>query len=149
MTLERFLPLPEASARWKISEPHLRALLQSGKIRGGILSNGEIVVNAQDAQARVPKEELPEYRKHTHLKGRPIWINEASRQYKISPPTLTRWTKAGIVRRLSTDGYRVYVNEQDVAYCADIYHQRGKQGRKLFNPDGTLHKPKTDHLAQQ
>jgi len=143
MTLERFLPLPEASARWKISEPHLRALLQSGKIRGGILSNGEIVVNAQDAQARVPKEELPEYKKHAHLRGKEIWLYKAAKDYHIPHQTITRWVKVGIIGRLYDDGYRVYVNEQDIAYCADIYHQHGKQGRKLFNPDGTPYKPKT------
>lgn len=148
MTLERFLPIPEAAARLKIGEPHLRTLLQSGKIRGGILPNGEIVVNAQDAQARTPKEELPEYKKYAHLGGKETWLYKAAKDYHIPHQTITRWVKAGIIGRLYDDGYRVYVNEQDVAYCAYIYHQRAKQGRKLFNPDGTPYKPKTGPVAE-
>ncbi len=148
MTLERFLPIPEAAARLKIGEMHLRALLQSGKIRGGILPNGEIVVNEQDAKAKVPKEELQEYKKYAHLRGTSTWLSEAARRHNIAPQTLSKWVKAGFIKIVSREGNKVYLDEADVAYCAEIYHKRGGQGRWLFNPDGTPYKPKTVPLAQ-
>lgn len=149
MTLDYLLPIPEASARLKISELHLRVLLQSGKIRGGILTNGKVVVNEQDARARTPKEELPEYKKHAHLKGQTIWISEASRRYEISNVTILNWVKRGIIKRLGTEKNKVLLDEQDVAYCVDVYRTHGgKQGRWLFNLDGTPYIPQTGTLAR-
>jgi len=145
MTLERFLPIPEAAARLKIGELYLRALLQSGKIRGGILPNGEIVVNEQDAKAKVPKEELQEYRKHSHLRGVGIGIREASRKYGIADVTIINWSRGGIIHRLGTDKNKILIDEADVAYCAEIHQKYGKQGRKLFNSDGT---PRTGLIAK-
>jgi hypothetical protein len=122
----------------------LRALIDKGTIRAGQLSTGEIVVSEQDALAQKPtlKEDLPEYQRHAHLKGVEIWVREAERKYGISTTTILKWVNAGYISRLSDDGYRTFIDEADVAYCAEIYNKRGGQGKWLFNRDGTPYKPK-------
>lgn len=145
MTIDNLLPLTEAARKFGVAEGNLRALVDKGKIRAGKLPSGEIVVSEQDTQAQKPtaKEDLPEFKKHAHLKGTPIWIGEAARKYNLLQQTISKWVKMGIIRRIGEEGYKVLVDEADVAYCAEIYHQRGGQGRWLFNSDGTPYQPKT------
>jgi predicted site-specific integrase-resolvase len=138
MALTHFISLKEAAQKMRVSTAQIRDLVESGKIEGGILPDGEVVVNEESLP--VKKEDLPEYKKYAHLKGRAIWLNKASKDYNIPQQTITRWVKSNIIERLFDDGYRVFVNEQDVAYCAEIYHKFGSQGRRLFNPDGTPYK---------
>jgi hypothetical protein len=151
MTLDRLLPLPEAARKFGLAEVKLRALIDKGTIRAGQLPTGEILVSEKDASAQkqLPKEELPEYKKHAYLKGIEIWMMEASRKYDIPSSTLTRWINAGYISRLSNDGYRTFLDEADVAYCAEIYHKRSGQGKWLFNRDGTPYKPKNEPLKEK
>jgi hypothetical protein len=55
--------------------------------------------------------------------------------------------KAGYIKQLGSNGNKVLVDEADVAYCSEIYKKRGRQGRVLFNEDGTPYKPKTGSLV--
>jgi hypothetical protein len=129
----------------------LRALIEKGKIRAAILPSGEIGVSEQAVtiMTPTPKEELPEYKKHAHLKGEAIWISEAVRRYEIPLVTISQWVKRGIIKSLGIDGNRVLIDEADVAYCAEIHRQRGGQGKWLFNPDGTPYqKAKTGPLPE-
>ncbi len=136
--LERFLTLSEASTRMNVNADELRTMIQAGRIKGAILPTGEIGVSESAIPTPpTPKEQLPEYKKHKHLKGVPIWISEAGRKYDILQVTISKWVKAGYIKTLGMNGNRVLVDEADVAYCAEIYHQRGGQGKWLFNPDGT------------
>jgi predicted site-specific integrase-resolvase len=146
MVLDTLIPLPEAARKFGLAEASLRALVEKGTIKAGKLPTGEIVVSEQDAlsQKPTPKEELPEYKKHVHLKGHATWISEAGRTYGISSQTILQWTRAGIIRVLGKDGNKVLLDEADVAYCAEIYRQRGGQGKWLFNSDGTPYKPQSD-----
>jgi len=95
MVLDHFLPLPEAARQFGLAEASLRALIEKGTIKAGRLPTGEIVVSAEDTQAQqpTPKEDLPEYKKHAHLKGQAIWLSEAERIYKVSNQTISRWEK--------------------------------------------------------
>ncbi len=142
MTLDHFLLLPDAASRLRISEVKLRAWIDKGKIRAAILPGGEIGVSEQAVivMTPTPKDELPEYQKHAHLKGMAIWISEAARKYNVLHQTILKWVNAGYIKRLGNDGYRTFVDEADVAYCAEIYHQRGGQGKWLFKEDGTPYK---------
>ncbi len=136
--LERFLTLSEASTRLKMDEAQLRTMIQAGRIKGAILPTGEIGVSESVIPTPpTPKEQLPEYMKHQHLKGVPIWLSEAARKYDIAQVTINQWRAKGYIKTLGMDRNRVLVDEADVAYCAEIYHQRGGQGKWLFNPDGT------------
>ena len=86
------------------------------------------------------KEDLPEYKKHAHLKGVGIGISEATRKYDLVLSSVQRWVQAGYIARLGTEKNKVLIDEADVAYCAEIYRQRQGQGKWLFNPDGTPYK---------
>jgi predicted site-specific integrase-resolvase len=146
MTLDTFLTLSDAAQKFGMAEASLRALVEKGKIRAGKLPSGEVIVSEQDAQAQKPirKEELPEYIKYLHLRGTEISINEASRKYDINHQTLLKWVQAGYIKSINNDGYRLFVDEADVAYCHEVYRQRGGgRGRWLFNRDGTPYQPKS------
>ena len=96
------------------------------------------------------REGHPIFRKHASLRGIGIGMNEASRKYGIPQPTISRWAKVGWIGVIGKDpGYvqnrRLWIDEAEMAYCAEVYHlkQAGgrKQGRKLFNGDGTPFEP--------
>ncbi len=152
VTLPVFLPLSEAARKYGLEEARLRQLVEAGKIRAGTVT-GEVVVSEDEVRVEaiqekgLRKEDLPEYQKHAHLKGQAIWIRKAEEKYGIPNQTLWRWMKAGIIACLGKSGNKVLVDEADVAYCSEIYRQRGRQGRILFNPDGTPYNPKNRPLG--
>jgi len=45
MAFDRFIPLSEAAQRMRVSVKQTRAMVNSGKIKGGILPDGEMVVS--------------------------------------------------------------------------------------------------------
>ena len=45
MALDRFIPLSEAAQRMKVSVKQTHAMIVSGKIQGGVLPDGEMVVS--------------------------------------------------------------------------------------------------------
>ncbi|MCX7976597.1 MAG: hypothetical protein N2646_05950 [Bellilinea sp.] len=152
VTLPTFLPVSEAARKYGLEETHLRALIEKGKIRAGVVA-GEMVVSEDEVRGEaiqekgLRKEDLPEYQKHAHLKGQAIWISEAARRYGIPHPTILKWVRIGIIHVLGREANKVLIDEADVAYCSEIYKKRGKPGRILFNADGTPYKPKTRPLA--
>ena len=140
MALDRFIPLSEAAQRLRVSVKETRAMINSGKIKGGILPDGAMVVSEETLPKR--KEDLPEYKKYSHLKGVGIGMGEASRKYNVPTPTISHWTKRKFIRIIKQEGQKIFVDEQDVAYCVSVYSERKGQGKWLFNPDGTPFKPK-------
>lgn len=139
LTLDTLIPLSEAAHKFGLTEAHLRALVEKGTIRAGKLPSGDVVVSEQDTQAQKPtkKEELPEYKKHMHLKGQTMGLGEAARKYSLPVTTLSGWVSKGYIKQIGQDGQRLLLDEVDVAYCAEIYQRRKGQGRWLFNRDGT------------
>ena len=84
------------------------------------------------------KEELPEYRKFEHLKGQGISIRGASEKYSVPYSTLRVWIQHGYIKKIGQVRTSYMLDEQDVAYCVEIYKRRGGgQGKWIFNPDGT------------
>jgi predicted site-specific integrase-resolvase len=153
-TLPTLIPLSEAARKYGLDEERLRELVEKGKIRAGIFPGSEeVLVSEEEVRSEaievrgLRKEDLPEYQMHAHLKGVPIWIRKAEEKYGIPNQTLWRWMKAGIITCLGKSGNKVLVDEADVAYCNEVYKRRGKQGRVLFNPDGTPYKPKTSSFV--
>jgi hypothetical protein len=149
-TLPTFLPFSEAARKYGMEEAHLRQLIEKGKIRAGVVA-GEMVVSEEEVQKRaeqeqgsgIKKENLPEYQKHAHLQGVGIGIAEAARKYDIPTTTLFQWVQRGVISRIGREGQKVLLNEQDVAYCWEIYQKVGVKGRRLFNKNGTPYEPKT------
>jgi len=137
--LPRFVPLQEAARRMRVSVKETRAMIESGKIQGGVLPDGEMVVSESTipTQKLPQKKDLPEYKKHQELSGVGIGINQAAKEYRIPKTTLYHWFQKGYIKSLGRDGQKVLLNKQDVAYCADVYRKSGSQGRRVFNLDGT------------
>ena len=134
--LPTFISTAEAAHRLGVSEARVRRMIEAGTIKA-VNVGGDTVVGEASIRGLIPKEELPEYRKYTNLKGMPIWISKAARQYDVTLSVMHRWVIRGYIARLGKDKNKILLNEQDVAYCAEIYHQHGGQGKWIFNADGS------------
>ncbi|WKZ38274.1 MAG: hypothetical protein QY332_10070 [Anaerolineales bacterium] len=133
-TLPKFIPITEAVRKTHLSEKALRSMLHAGKIGGGTM-NGELLVDANTLPTR--KEDLPEYRKFSNLKGAGIGIAEAARKYDMAFSTLQNWANRGFIMRVGRRKNKVLLDEQDVAYCVHIYRLAGGKGKRIFKEDGT------------
>ena len=147
-TFPRYIPLSEAATQLNIGLAKLHDMATLGKIEAIQLPDGGLAVNEQVIKKTLRKEDLPEYKKHEHLDGKEVGINEGAINYEVPYTTLYRWYKKGLIERLGKKGQKVLLDEADVAYCAEIYHDRGTQGRKIFNADGTPYQPKTGPLSR-
>lgn len=148
MAVPRYLTLNQATNILNTSLSNLNRLIQSGTIRA-IEIAGETFVSEISLLSTRKKEDLPEYQKFSHLAGQEIWISEAARQYDVKVAVLHKWTKRGYIKVSGKDKNRVLLDEQDVAYCAEIYRTRSGQGKWIFNPDGTPYIPKTEQQEEQ
>ena len=144
MTLHvpRYVPLTKAALMLNTSMSSLNRLIQTGKIKAVEIA-GEIAVSENSLLSNMKKEDLPEYKKFEHLAGQAIWISEAARKYDVSFQTIQRWSKKNLIKVVGKEKNRILLDEQDVAYCTEIYNQRKGQGKWLFNPDGTPYTLKT------
>jgi hypothetical protein len=156
VALPTLIPLSEAAHKYGLDEARLRELVEKGKIRAGRLPGSDEVLVSEDEvrgeaiqEKGLRKEDLPEYQKHAHWKGIGIGINEAAKEYRVPYVTVYQWMSSGIIRKIGRDGQKVLLDRADIAYCAEIYHQRGVKGRKLFNPDGTPYKPKKSYSLRK
>ena len=75
-----------------------------------------------------------------------IGISEAARKYDITFSALQKWVVRGYITRLGQDKNKILLNEQDVAYCAEIYRSHRGRGNWLFNFDGTPYVPRSEKV---
>lgn len=148
MAVPRYLTLNQATNILNTSLSNLNRLIQSGTIRA-IEIAGETFVSETSLLSSRKKEDLPEYQKFSHLAGQEIWISEAARKYEVEQSNITRWASRKFIKTLKKEKNRVLLDEQDVAYCAEIYRTRSGQGKWIFNPDGTPYIPKTEQQEEQ
>jgi hypothetical protein len=143
MTLHvpRYVSLTKAAMMLNTSMSSLNRMIQSGKIKAVEIA-GEIAISESCLLSNMKKEDLPEYKKFTHLAGQTIWVAEAARKYNTEHSNIIRWTSRGFIKVLGKEKNRILLDEQDVAYCVEIYKTRAGQGKWVFNPDGTPYKPK-------
>ena len=146
MALDRFITLSEAAQRMRTSVKETRSMIKSGKIKGGLLPDGAMVVSEDTIPKR--KEDLPEYKQYKELKGIGISASEAARNYHVPHQNFLRWAQSGIIKTNGWSGNKRLLDEQDVAYCAEIYLKARTQGRRLFNPDGTPFPPKSNSASK-
>ena len=127
--LEHLISIREAAQMLGLSERRLRELVQEGSIRAAILPGGEIGVSKDLATITVLNEKLKSIRPtdYKNLRGVPITTSDAVGKYKVVKQTLLRWTRQGFVKVLKP-GYRLELDEADVAYCAMIFHLRQNAG---------------------
>jgi hypothetical protein len=132
--LPKFISLPDAAKKIHASIEDLRPLIEKGKIKAATI-NGEIFVDTLTLPEQIlKKEELPEYKK---LHGVAISINQAAQKYGIPHQTISRWRKKGLLKLVREEPNYIFVNEQDVAFCAHFYRQYDKPGRqRIFDENG-------------
>ena len=136
-SLPTFISLSEASERTGLSRAALNRAIKSDTLRAVKNEKGEILVAQEDIEEVVAREQFD------HLRGKGLGIAEAGRKYDIPNPTLSRWSKAGYIKRLGRSGQKILIDEADVAYCAAVYRmQDGGQGKRIFNDDGLPYQPK-------
>jgi hypothetical protein len=83
------------------------------------------------------KENVPEYKQFKELKGVAISISEAARKYGIPQRTVSRWRIKGLLKLIKEEPNYIFVNEQDVAYCAYFYRQYDNPGGQwIFDENG-------------
>ena len=92
------------------------------------------------------KEETPEYKKHKHLKGKPIHLSGAARKYDVPLVTISQWVKKGYISVMGMDKNKKMLDEADVAYCAEVRKNRQGQGKWLFDESGLPYTPETTQL---
>lgn len=64
-----------------------------------------------------------------HLKGQGISISEAAQKYDVPRGAIEAWTyNAGYVNFVDEAVYPKLIDQAEVALCAQIYHQRQKNG---------------------
>jgi hypothetical protein len=147
MSLTRLVPLSEAAARLHKKAADLFDLDDVGKIKLAMnTTTGEYLMSEVDIQAQLPREEQPEYKHHAHLKGVGIGIGDGARKYGINHGTISRWVKEGYIASLGSTpvrgGYKVLIDEADLAYCIEIYNRDRGQGKRVFAPTGLPYQKK-------
>ncbi len=147
--LPRYIPLAEAVERYGLDTSRVTRLIEEEKLTAVTTPDGDILVDERQIEIlTLGKESLPEYKKHAHLKGTSIWLSAAERKYNIPGPTISRWVKAGIIKKLGKDGNKVLLDEADIAYCAEVYRTKNaKRGRKLFDSRGMPYQTKTPKVV--
>ena len=98
--------------------------------------------------------------KFAELQGLPISASKASRKYseiygmQLSQVQFSRWAKSEIVEVLDR-GYKIELNEADVAYCACVFAQKYRQyngqlrGVSIFDESGNPYIVKYPDIAEE
>lgn len=157
-----YLSIEEATRKYGVEKKVLTQLIEAGMIETHETPTGEMLVVAdKNGNGHNPqtKEEIIAA-KFAHLCGQPISASEASRKYSklysipISQRSFSRWCEAGYITVLSR-GYKLELNEAEVAYCAEIYAQKYKEyggrmsGVRIFDEIGNPYQLKYPEVAQQ
>lgn len=159
MPLSRYITLSQAMAILGISLEHLNNMIQTGTIKaveieGQVVVSENSVLSSKKGRKVQPissspgthKEELLEYTKFDTLAGNGIWLSESVRKYKLGLSMLHRWVQKGYIKILGKDKNRIVLDEQDVAYCAEIYKRARDLGHRwIFYADGTPYTPKASN----
>jgi len=71
--LPTYLPFPEAARKYGLAETRIKSLIESSTIKAAIIGEDVFVAEAevQNQGKALRKEDLPEWKKHAHLKWNP------------------------------------------------------------------------------
>ncbi len=127
----KWLTLAEAAERFEIAPEVVEKLAKDGVIGSKVSAEGQLLV--LEDEVRELSKRL-DRRQWEHMRGRPITASDAERHYGLSKNYYARWAREGYVRKLGDDGWRVWLDEADVAYATALAEVSGglKQGRALF-----------------
>ena len=152
-----YIPLKHAVRKYGIAEKTLLDQIKSGSIATGQLPDGELLVAERDLNTNLDPSLQIRQEDFVNLQRQPISISEASRKYSsehvfIPPQNFSRWAKSGHIKILER-GWKVLLNEADVAYCAAIYKAKyefyGGQlaGVPIFDENGKPYRLKHSDTA--
>lgn len=127
----KWLTIPEAAENFNVDGPVLEKLAKDGVIGSKVAPDGQLLVLEDEARDVARKLDR---RQWEHLRGRQITASDAERHYGLSKNYYARWGREGYIRKLGEDGWRVWLDEADVAYATALAEVSGglKQGRALF-----------------
>ncbi len=134
--LELFITPDHAAKQLESTAKVVLQMVDEGKVRAAIMTDGSIGISQQSLFQLLPKEALPVYQEYEDLEGIPIRIFEASKKYNISTPTITRWIQRGLINQISKEGRKTFIDEADMAYCARVYQLNKGQGKWVFDEGG-------------
>lgn len=141
--VEHVILLEEAAERLGVSEDVLTRLVQDGTIKAvQLLPGGEIAVNEDDVLTFVTREQFGD------LQGQHITVTQASKKYKVSRNTILEWVGYGHIK-VYKPGYKMEIDEADVAYYATVYHKKGGgRGKRILDQTGRPYQLKHPKLAE-
>jgi hypothetical protein len=105
-------------------------MTNNNSLLNGLPAGAKITVETLDGKrvsyVKATKEQILR-RDYANLIGQPITVTDAAEKYGIQRDTILWWKKSGFISVLK-DGYRMEVDEADVAYCSKIYNERKNSG---------------------
>lgn len=157
-----YLSLEEAARKYDVAEKVLTQLIAAGMIETHETPTGDVLVvvekNGNGQEPQTKEEIIAE--KFADLRGQTISASEASRKYSkihhvpISHVLFSRWARAGYITVMNR-GYRLEMDEAEVAYCAEIFAQKYQEyggsmsGVRIFDEDGNPYQLKYPEVAEQ
>jgi predicted site-specific integrase-resolvase len=126
--IDRVIPLRQAAKKVGVSFKVLQSLVESGKLEAVKLPNGEIAVR----ESSILKTSIISPDDYEHLRGRPITMPDAVKEYGISEATFRGWIAGGLIKVLHEGrrgpGGATILDLADVAYRAACYKEARKHG---------------------
>jgi hypothetical protein len=90
-------------------------------------SPGKDMITVTSSKQELIKQKFPA------LIGQAITVTEAANKYNLNRDTILWWKNKGFITTIRS-GYQMTIDEADVAYCAEIYHQRKDSGIGFRSP---------------
>ena len=129
-----YLHLSEAADKYNLSENVLTQLIQAGKIEAVQLPSGELPVAANNDSQQIRTKEQIIAEKFKDQREQPITVSEASEKYEILGRTIREWISLNYIHVVDDDSYPMKIDEAEVAYCAEIFHERKAAGIRSGAP---------------
>ncbi len=129
--MKTYMTFTKAVEQYNIESKKLQELVDQGEIRAALLED-ELIVLIDDVRAYVAERDVTRDQ-FKHLENQPIILSEAARKYRFNTGSLWRWIGKDQIRILKRDGYRVFLNEADVAYARALADAKKlRSGQSLF-----------------
>jgi predicted RNA-binding protein YlxR (DUF448 family) len=127
-----WITMEQAAAQYRIDETVLTRLVNARIIATKTTEDDRLLLDPNDVNEVAGRLDRSRW---GALEGKKISLSKAAATYSLSGASLSRWAKAGHIHVLSQDGYRLYLDESDVAYAAELARMvRTKPGRGAFAP---------------
>jgi len=138
------VPLAAAARRMGRTVSDLKRLCESGIIKSAFTHQGEWFMADTELQ---PDELRDKFKK---LAGHPITVTDAADKYDVPRETIIDWTERYQNQlRVIKSGYRMTLDEQDLAVCVTIYrqHKKARTVAPLFDEVGRPYQLKRPEIA--